>query len=566
VQRGRSWWLIVADLAPGTRVQGAIGVLLALAQAALLLPIAVLVRHIFDIDVPRDDHVGILGRGGLIALCYGASAALAAVAQGRAARAAKVALARVRRRLIATLELLPLSWHDRHDAGALHAVVVQDCERVDRMINSVMSQVLPAAAALLALTVVAVIIDPVLFVVVLVFVPLMLLTTRQFSRSFQRRLALWHRTAETLSSHTQLMLRGLATIRAAGAERRDGERFDHEIDAFDEAGYESAVARSRYQAIHGAIAAVAGVAVLVAGGLLVAGHHLTLGGLLAFYAIVGLMLRQTSTAQSSGPIILEGAIALRRVSALAAAVEPGAYAGTRRIDFHGAIELEGVSFTYDGADEPALREISVSIAAGEQVCVVGPSGAGKTTLMAVMLGLYRPQRGDVTADDVSLADLDLTDLRSQCGVILQATVLFRGTIRENLVLPASATDEAAITTAIRAAALDRVLATLAHGLDTLLGDDGAGLSGGERQRIAIARAILAQPRLMLLDEPTAHLPPTTTTEIIRNLAQLPWRPTILIITHDQSVAAETARTLQLRNGRLLELVDSNQCAAPSSQP
>ena len=304
------------------------------------------------------------------------------------------------------------------------------------------------------------------------------------------------------------------------------------------------------------MAAVAGVAVLIVGGVLVSRDDLSLGGLFAFYAVVALMLRQLSTALSAVPVVLEGAVAFGRVRALAEASEPDAYRGNERVDFQGAIALEGVSFGY--GETPVLTGVDLRIDAGEQVCVVGANGAGKTTLMALMLGLYRPQQGTVLADGVPLERLDLDHLRGQIGVVLQEAVLFAGSVRDNLMLGRPDADDAEIEAALRAATADDVLSTLRDGLDTVLGDGGTGLSGGERQRIAIARAVLAKPRLLLLDEPTAHLSADVSARVVANLSALAWRPTVVVITHDEQVAARVTRTVRVQDGSVVEAASASE--------
>jgi ABC-type bacteriocin/lantibiotic exporter with double-glycine peptidase domain len=545
-----STWRAAAQFVDGARAQTTFAIGLALAQAALLVPIALLVRRVFDSDVPRHAEGAIVGFGLTIAACYVLSAALGAIGRAHAARVAKVALGRTRRRLVAQLETLPLSWHDRQAPGSLHAIVVYDCDRVDRMVYNAVSFVLPAVAALVGLGVVAVVLNPILFATMAIFVPAMIVSTRRFANRHEQRLRTWHRTAEAYSTHTQTLLGALATIRAAGAQQRDLERFDAETEGFVAAGYAATVAGSQHQAIQGAMGAVAGVAVLIVGGVLVSRGDLSLGGLFAFYAVVALMLRQLSTALSAVPIVLEGAVAFGRVRALAEATEPDAYRGSERVDFQGAIALDGVTFSY--GERPVLAGVELRIGAGEQVCVVGANGAGKTTLMALMLGLYRPQRGTVRADGMPLDRLDLDHLRGQIGVVLQDAVLFAGSVRDNLTLGRPDADDAEIEEALRAATADDVLSTLRDGLHAVLGDGGTGLSGGERQRIAIARAVLAKPRLLLLDEPTAHLSADVSARVVANLSGLAWRPTVVVITHDERVAARVTRTVRVQDGSLVE--------------
>ena len=172
--------------------------------------------------------------------------------------------------------------------------------------------------------------------------------------------------------------------------------------------------------------------------------------------------------------------------------------------------------------------------------------------MALLLGLYRPQQGTVRADGVPLEELDLDHLRGQIGAVLQESVLFPGSLRDNLTLGRPDAGDAEIGAALRAASADDVVAKLPDGLDTVLGDGGSGLSGGERQRLAIARAVLTRPQLLLLDEPTAHLATDVSARVIDNLSALAWHPTVVVITHDEQIAARSTRKVRVQGGALLE--------------
>jgi ABC-type bacteriocin/lantibiotic exporter with double-glycine peptidase domain len=522
----------------------------AVAQSLFLLPVALLVRHIFDYDVKHNDELAVLGEGALIALCYAASAMTSIATRAYAARVTKEAVSVLRRDLIEKLCGLPLSWHDRNDSGTVHSVVIQDCERVDRMVNALMSLTLPALLTSIGLAVVAAALNPVLFGVLIVAVPIMLIASRRFAGTFHRRLDAWHSTARAFSVHAQLLLTGIATIRAAGAEKHEVERFNREIDGFVQAGYDSAVAGSRYGAWQGAVATVAGVAVLVVGGILVARHSISVGSLIAFYAVVALILRQVSTVLSATPSILEGRVAVSRVKALIATEEPHTYHGTDRIELRGTVELRQVTFGYQ--ERLALEDVNLVIEPGEQVAVMGPNGAGKTTLLAVMLGLYRPRHGSILIDGVPLADLDLGGLRRQIGVLLQDAALFPGTIRDNIKMGAQHISDEAMVEAARIAEATEFITALPDGFATRLGDAGIGLSGGQRQRLGIARAVAGRPALLLLDEPTANLPGDLSALVMGNLCRLPWHPAIVTITHDVTVAAHARRILRLEAGRLTE--------------
>lgn len=537
------------ELIDNLRVRAVVALLLASVQTAALVPIALVIRRVFDHDIPANDHLGILVAGVIIAGCYSVSALSNVAGRTYAARVTKEAVGAIREKLIRKVCGLPMSWHDRNAAGAVHAIVIQDCERVDRMVNMLMSMTLPGVLIAAALAVVAAVINPLLFGVVLIALPAILLATRRFERVFARRLKTWHERAHGFSAHAEQLLRGIATIRAAGAEDHEVARFNREIEGFVSAGCQSAVAGSRFVAMEGAVATVAGVAVLVVGGVLVAGHRMQLGSLLAFYAVVALILRQTSVVLGTVPTILEGGAAASRVKLLLATDEAHAYAGRRQIEFGGRIELRRVTLGYH--DRLALQDVSLVITPGEQVAVVGSNGAGKTTLMAVMLGFYTPSSGMVLADGVALSDLDLPAFRRQIGVVLQDAMLFPGTILENITMGAPGLRRETVLEATDISGAADFIEALPEGFDTRLTDGGVGLSGGQRQQIAIARALVGRPSLLLMDEPTASLSGQLGDRLVKNLRKLSWQPAVMLITHDIAIAAQAQRVLRLDAGRLI---------------
>ncbi|MFZ6180295.1 peptidase domain-containing ABC transporter [Nannocystis pusilla] len=218
----------------------------------------------------------------------------------------------------------------------------------------------------------------------------------------------------------------------------------------------------------------------------------------------------------------------------------------------GAIELREVSFAYDEHSPAVVRGVSLSLRPGERLGLVGRSGAGKSSLAALLLGLARPTAGEIAVDGVPLARLDLEALRRCTGVVTQSAALLDGTIRDNIVVGAPGADEADVIAAARLAAVHDDIVAMPMGYETMLVDGGANLSGGQRQRIALARALVRRPSLLLLDEATSALDPATEAEVLGNLEKNLGCTTILI-AHRPSVAAMCDRVAVLERGRLVEL-------------
>jgi ABC-type bacteriocin/lantibiotic exporter with double-glycine peptidase domain len=276
----------------------------------------------------------------------------------------------------------------------------------------------------------------------------------------------------------------------------------------------------------------------------------TIGGLLGFYAVLALLLRQLQLIGTSAQDVMLGLESIERIERFLALPSEEPYeGGTRTIGFAGSIALEDVTFGYGG--EPVIRGMSLAFRSGERVAVVGPNGAGKSTLVSLVMGIHRPQSGRVLADGVAYEELDMRAFRRQVGVVLQDPVILPGSIRDNIAFgrPAATDDEvrAAAAAATAAAFIERLPARY----ETKVGDEGVGLSGGQRQRIAIARALLAEPALLLLDEPTTYLDDEAVPALMDNLERLPRAPTVVLVTHDPHAAAQADRVIELRDGRVV---------------
>jgi ABC-type multidrug transport system fused ATPase/permease subunit len=214
----------------------------------------------------------------------------------------------------------------------------------------------------------------------------------------------------------------------------------------------------------------------------------------------------------------------------------------------GTLALEHVTFGYSG--EPVLHEVDFALAPGEHVALVGPNGAGKSTIALLLLGLYRPASGVVTANGRPYDHWHVAKLRRHIGYIPQDPMLRPGSLADNIAFGRSATGQEEIERVAAIAGVDGFLDTLEAGYDTDLGNEGARLSGGERQRVAVARALLGSPQVLILDEPTNHLDAETVQRLMVALDALTPAPAVLVITHDRELASWADRRVELRNGRV----------------
>jgi ATP-binding cassette subfamily B protein len=339
------------------------------------------------------------------------------------------------------------------------------------------------------------------------------------------------------------MLRTMTLVRARAADADEVENAEDFTRTLADAAQRRARAQSLSGAVHGSVNSLAGVGVLIVGGVAVTHHTLSLGDLLAYYAVVGLLLRQTAGASTATLQIVAGIESLRTLTAILEDPAVPPYAGGTPRRFDGGVSFDAVSFGY--GDQLVLDRLDLEVRCGEHVALVGPNGAGKSTVVALILGLYRPWEGRVRAGGFDYDELDPHTLRRQIGYVPQRPLMRPGSIRENVVYGRPDADADELDRALELAGLGTFVAQLPDGLDTLVGDSGLRLSGGQAQRVAIARALVGRPRLLLLDEPTNHLDGDAVGDVLAAIRAVDPRPAVLTITHDRDLAARADRAVLL---------------------
>jgi ATP-binding cassette subfamily B protein len=537
------------------------GVATAAGQSALLVPIALLIRDVFDHAIGHRDSSTIVLDGVLVLLLYAAAAGLGYFSRVAALRSTTAAGARLRGELIAKVQALPQGWHDRQEAGMVHSLIVQDSQRVEDMLLELANPVLPAVLVTLTLTIVALALSPLLFLALLAVIPVFMFVAHVLSHRIRARAGLWLDSSHAFGAVFSLILRANTLTKVQGAEDSQLRRGMHATtDLASKAGGLWTV-RAAHYAVQGALGAFAGAFVLVVGGLAVVDRTITLGDLLAFYAVLALLIRHTQLIGQGLGSLAVGLESHTRLERILAVPEHEPYeSGIEVLDFRGTIELEGVTFGYE--QSPILLDIDLVVRESEHVAVLGPNGAGKSTLVKLVVGLYRPDAGRLLADDVPFDEIDMRSFRRQIGVVLQDPALFPGTIRDNIAYGRDDASLEDIRVAAAAATAEQFIERLPQGYDTQIGDDGVGLSGGQRQRLAIARALLGTPRLLLLDEPTTYLDEASVTAFMANVRALPGAPTVVVVTHDPHAAMHADRIIELRDGRIVADADADAETAP----
>jgi ATP-binding cassette subfamily B protein len=546
---------LLLPLLRGSRRRLLASLLVTVAQAGLLVVIGLLVRRAFDREIPGN-HVGALALIGAALLGVAlASAALTVWMRYLVLGAVKDAVSRLRVALIEQLNALPAVWFDRADAGTLHATVVQDSERLDIVANAVAAQVAPALVVGAGLSVALLVINPLLFGILALSLPVLAVLTRRFERVVRRRTRVWQLAFDRFSTRILFAVRARPLITAQAAEDVELEAGRAEAVALSDAGRAMAWLHSVYAQLHGAVGTVAGVIVLVVGGAAVARGSMSLGSLVSFYTLLALLRGQGNAVLATAPQVISGRESLARLAAILEAPDRQPYRGTRTPSLRRGLALREVDFGY-AEDAAVLRRLTLELERGEWLTLVGPNGSGKTTVAALLLGLYRPWRGTAEADGVPYDELDMRALRRSIGFVPQRPILFSASIAENIAYGTGDLGASRVREAARLATVDEFVGRLDRGYRTPVGDEGDLLSGGERQRIAIARALVREPAVLVLDEPTSSLDRQAMSQVLANLRTLAYEPAVLVITHDQTLIEDADRVVALA-GRPAE-----QLAAP----
>ena len=391
-----------------------------------------------------------------------------------------------------------------------------------------------------------------LTLIVVVSIPLYVLLSVVFTPIIRRRLnEKFNKGAENQSFLVET-ISGIDTVKAMALEPRWTDRWDRQLAAYVSAALSATNVATIASGGVTLVSKLVTAAIMWIGATLVIDNRLTVGELVAFNMLAG---------QVSSPILRlaqlwndfqQVGISMGRLGDILNAPPEAAGKKTRLPRLEGAIEFDQVSFRYRPDASDVIRQISVRIAAGEVIGIVGRSGSGKSTLTKLVQRLYVPDRGRVLVDGHDIAVIDTASLRQQIGVVLQENTLFNRSVRDNIALARPTASIDAVIDAAKLAGAHEFICELPEGYDTVVGEHGTGLSGGQRQRIAIARALMTDPRILIFDEATSALDYESEAVIQANMRRICERRTVLIIAHRLSAVRDADRILVMERGQIVE--------------
>jgi ATP-binding cassette, subfamily B, bacterial len=459
--------------------------------------------------------------------------------------------------VLGRLQRLSLRYHSRHRVGDLVSRVTSDVSATQDMFVQVLATLLPSVVLMTGMFTVMLVIDPVFTLLAFAVTPPLVFLTHR-SRTMLRMAARRSRKADgALASSATESLGSVHVIQAFTLERDRLRRFSDLSDEALEAGLDSVRLQARFSPLVDLATAVSTAVVLWFGATRVLDGHLEIGVLLVFLSYLASIFKPIRQLSKLAQVVSKGAAAAERIGeVLDAPPDIADHPRSRPVRIRGGIEFRNVTFSY--GREPVLDDVSFAVGAGQSVAVVGPTGAGKSTIAALIPRLLDVDAGGVFVDGIDVRDHPLESLRGQISLVLQDTLLLEGTLRDNIVCARPGVRDCELERAVKLALVDEFAGRLPDGLETVIGERGHNLSGGQRQRVAIARAIVRDSPIIILDEPTSALDAASEELIVAALGNLPASRTKLVIAHRLSTIRNVDSIIVLRDGRVAEMGSHSQ--------
>ena len=469
-------------------------------------------------------------------------------------RAGERVVVRLRTTLYAHLQRLSLAYHDRQRVGDLVSRVTVDIDRVQSMLVAIFDTFIPNVVMLVGLAVVMVWIDTGFGLLALAIAPLLFWVTYRYTLRIKYAARTAREADARIAAHANETLSAVRSVQSFSREEHEDARFLEKNNVSLTAALEAVRLRAVFTPIVDIVSLVGTLLVTYVGVHRVLDGSMSLGVFLVFLSYLKAMYRPMRALSKMTYVVSRGTTSAERVDEVLGIHEqvpqhPDAVIADR---FEGRVELRDVTFRYSANLGTVLRDASIVVEPGEHVGIVGRTGAGKSTLMSLIPRFYDPESGAVLIDGRDIREYELSSLRRQVSLVLQDPVLFYGSILENIQYGDPTASEEQVMRVAEAAHVTEFLNRLPFGIDTVIGERGATLSGGQRQRIAVARAMLADAPILILDEATSGLDRESEEFVLDGLARLSAGRTTFVISHHVAALRDVTRVVNIDDGRLVE--------------
>ena len=446
---------------------------------------------------------------------------------------------------------LPLNYFDKQTRGELLSRVTNDIDNISQALQQTLSQLLTSLLTVIGVTIMMFVVSPVLALIALVTIPLSIVVTTVIGKRSQKLfIEQWKSTGE-LNGHIEEAFTGQSLVKVFGRQREVDAVFAERNSTLYKASFGAQFISGLIMPTMFFIGNLNYVAIAVVGGLRVASGTMNLGDVQAFIQYTRMFTQPLTQLASMANLLQSGVASAERVFEVLDEAEQVPEEASSLNPTCGRVAFEHISFSYDKA-QPLITDLSLVAEPGSTVAIVGPTGAGKTTLVNLIMRFYELDGGRITLDGVDIATVPRSALRAKIGMVLQDTWLFHGTIRENIAYGRPTATEEEIHAAAEATYVDRFVHALPDGYDTVLDEEASNISAGEKQLITIARAFLADPALLILDEATSSVDTRTEVLVQRAMAALRSDRTSFVIAHRLSTIRDADVILVMEDGQIVE--------------
>ena len=459
----------------------------------------------------------------------------------------------LRSSLVRKLQQLSITYHNEMQSGRLQSKIMRDVEQIETLSSQIFITVLSILLNVVVAFGVVIFKSLTVFLFFLATIPVAVCLMVTFRSKIKRYNADFRKEMEETSVKVMEMVELIPVTRAHALERQETQKMDHQLGNVAEKGLKLDMIQTYFSSISWVAFQLFQVICLAFTGYLAAKGRISVGEVVMFQTYFSSIVNQVSNVITLLPTISKGLESVDSIGDILLCHDVEDNKNKRKVKtITGNITFDHVTFQYPDAEAPVLKDLSLQIKAGETVAFVGSSGAGKTTILNMVIGFIKANSGRVLIDDMDLNSLNLQSYRSHIAVVPQQSILFSGTIRENITYGMDNISEEMLYKVIKAANLEDVIAALPEGLDTMITEHGSNLSGGQRQRISIARAFIRDPRILILDEATSALDTISEKKIQDAIHNLVQDRTTLIVAHRLSTIRDADKIAVVGNGGIEE--------------
>jgi ATP-binding cassette subfamily B multidrug efflux pump len=459
----------------------------------------------------------------------------------------------LRREVEEKLSRLPLKYFDSRTHGEILSRAVNDMDNISSTLQQSLTQLIMSAVTIIGVIVMMLLISPLLSLVIILTLPLSLFVTTVVAKRSQKYFAQQQRALGELNGHVEEMYTGHKIVKAFGHEAQAVADFDALNEKLYNAGWKAQFISGMIMPLMNSIGNLGYVFVSVIGGVMVMRGAVAIGDVQAFIMYARQFTMPITQLANIANIIQSTIASAERIFELLDEQEEVPEAAEAKMIEHpqGEVQFQHVTFRYK-EDVPLIEDMNIDVKSGQTIAIVGPTGAGKTTLVNLLMRFYEINNGKILVDGIDITDLKRGNLRRIFGMVLQDTWLFSGTIRENIAYGREGATEEEIIQAAKAARVDHFIRTLPDGYDTVLNQEATTLSQGQKQLLTIARAILADPAILILDEATSSVDTRTEVSIQKAMSELMKGRTSFVIAHRLSTIRDADLILVMNHGRIIE--------------